>query len=117
VIAIAGPLVNFGLAILLAGVGLIFGQAISLTHTRLLEALDSYGPDTPVVEVMLTDITPVTPKESMFAVQQRLSEDRLDALPVADGKRFLGLITNRDISEVYRMVSSHPNLLPTPKVS
>jgi hypothetical protein len=53
----------------------------------------------------------------MFAVQQRLSEDRLDALPVADGKRFLGLITNRDISEVYRMVSSHPNLIPASKVS
>ena len=88
-----------------------------LTHTRLLEALDSYGPDTPVIEVMLTDITPVTPKESMFAVQQRLSEDRLDALPVAEGKRFLGLITNRDISEVYRMVSSHPNLIPASKAS
>lgn len=88
-----------------------------LTHTRLLEALDSNGPETPVADVMLTDITPVTPRESMFAVQQRLSEARLDALPVAEGKRFLGLITNRDISEVYRMLSSHPNLLTTPKIS
>jgi Zn-dependent protease/CBS domain-containing protein len=86
-----------------------------LTHTRLLEALDNHGPDTPVAEVMLTDIIPVTPKESVFTVQQRLSEDRLDALPVAEGKRFLGLITNRDISEVYRMISSHPNLLPASK--
>ncbi|HXW01098.1 MAG TPA: site-2 protease family protein [Anaerolineae bacterium] len=88
-----------------------------MTHTRLLEALDNYGPDTPVAEVMLTDVTPVTPNESMFAVQQRLSEAGLDALPVAEGQRFLGLITNRDISEVYRMVSSHPNLISAPKAS
>jgi CBS domain-containing protein len=66
---------------------------------------------------MLTDVTPVTPNESMFAVQQRLAEAGLDALPVAEGQRFLGLITNRDISEVYRMVSSHPNLISAPKAS
>lgn len=82
-----------------------------LTHTRLLEVLDSRGPDIAVGEVMLKEIKPVKPSESVFAVQQRLAEDQLDALPVAEEDRFLGLITSRDINEVYRLISSHPNLL------
>ena len=82
-----------------------------LTYTRLIEALDRHGPDTPVTGVMLTDVSPVTPNEEMFAVQQRLAESKLDALPVAEGNRFLGLITSRDISELYRLVSSQPGLI------
>jgi stage IV sporulation protein FB len=82
-----------------------------LTYTRLIETLDRHGPETPVGEVMLTDISPVAPTEEMFAVQQRLAESKLDALPVADGHRFLGLITSRDISELYRLVSSQPGLI------
>jgi hypothetical protein len=47
----------------------------------------------------------------LFAVQQRLAESNLDALPVAAGGRFLGLITNRDIGEVYRIASTQPGLI------
>jgi CBS domain-containing protein len=80
-----------------------------LTYTRLLEALDQHGADIAVGEVMLTDVAPVSPGESMFAVQQRLAEERLDALPVTENGRFMGLITNRDISEIYRIASTRPN--------
>ncbi len=82
-----------------------------LTQSRLLEALGKHGPDFPVREVMLSDVTPVTPHDEMFAVQQRLAESSLDALPVVEAGQFLGLITSRDISEVYRLVSSQPNLI------
>jgi predicted transcriptional regulator len=82
-----------------------------LPYTRLIEALNNHSPDTPVSEVMLTDITPVAPDEEMFAVQQRLSQSQLDALPVVDGDHFLGLITSRDIGELYRLASSQPELL------
>lgn len=84
-----------------------------LTYTRLLEALDQHGADIAVGEVMLTEVTPVSPGESMFAVQQRLAEERLDALPVTENGRFLGLITNRDISEIYRIASTRPELVAT----
>jgi CBS domain-containing protein len=60
---------------------------------------------------MLTDVTPVAPGDEVFAVQQRLSGSQLDALPVVEGGRFLGLITSRDISELYRLISIEPNLL------
>lgn len=82
-----------------------------LPYTRLIEALNNHSPDIPVSEVMLTDITPVAPADEMFAVQQRLSQSQLDALPVADGDHFLGLITSRDIGELYRLASSQPELL------
>ena len=81
-----------------------------LTHTRLLEALDRYSPDMLVSEVMEAEIEPVRPQDGLFAVQQRLAESNLDALPVVDQDRFLGLITNRDVSEVYRLLSHRPDL-------
>ncbi|MBE7551018.1 MAG: site-2 protease family protein [Anaerolineales bacterium] len=84
-----------------------------LTYTRLLEALEQHGPDAPVGEAMLTDVAPVTPGDNLFAVQQRLSQSNLDALPVVKDERFLGLITNRDISEVYRIASTQPGLIAT----
>ena len=54
----------------------------------------------------------VAPAEELFAVQQRMNENNLGALPVADRGNFLGLITNRDISELYRLASNEPDLLP-----
>jgi Zn-dependent protease/CBS domain-containing protein len=84
-----------------------------VTYTRLLEALDQHGPDIPVSEVMLTDVMPVSPGDNLFAVQQRLAESNLEALPVVAAEKFLGLITNRDISEVYRIASTQPGLMAT----
>jgi CBS domain-containing protein len=83
-----------------------------LTQSRLTDALNRYGPDVPVGQVMLTDATPVQPSEEIFTVQQRLAESRLTALPVAEAGRFLGLITKQDINEVYRLLSRRPDLLP-----
>jgi stage IV sporulation protein FB len=83
-----------------------------LPYTRLIEALNQYETSTPVAEVMLTDVLTVAPDEEMVAIQQRLVESNLDALPVVDGEHFLGLITSRDISELYRLVSIQPDLIP-----
>jgi Zn-dependent protease/CBS domain-containing protein len=83
-----------------------------LTHAALVEALDRTGPATPVKSVMLTDIAPVTPDDGLFTVQQRMQENNLDALPVVEEGSFLGLITSRDINELYRLVSRQPDLLP-----
>jgi stage IV sporulation protein FB len=83
-----------------------------LTYQRLVEALNQSGAQTPVREVMLTDVKPVGPNESMFDVQQRMAEQRLDAIPVVENGRFLGLLTNRDVSELFRLATSYPGLLP-----
>jgi stage IV sporulation protein FB len=82
-----------------------------LPYKRLVEALNQRGADTPVREVMVTDVKPVSPNDSMFDVQQRMTEQQLDALPVVQDGRFLGLLTNRDVGELYRLASSNPGLL------
>jgi stage IV sporulation protein FB len=84
-----------------------------VTHARLVEALNQYGPDVPLGQVMIKEFDLVKPETGLFDVQQLLLEKRLDALPVVeeDG-RFLGLITNRDINEVYRMVSIRSDVFP-----
>ncbi|GAB4411932.1 MAG: site-2 protease family protein [Anaerolineae bacterium] len=84
-----------------------------LTYTRLLEALDQHGPNVPVGKVMLTHVSPVAPDDNLFAAQQRLAESNLEALPVVADGRFLGLLTNRDIGEVYRIASTQPDLIAT----
>ncbi|MBE7468386.1 MAG: site-2 protease family protein [Anaerolineales bacterium] len=87
-----------------------------LTYTRLLEALDQHGPNVPVGKVMLTHVSPVAPDDNLFAAQQRLAESNLEALPVVADGRFLGLLTNRDIGEVYRIASTQPDLIATLKL-
>jgi stage IV sporulation protein FB len=81
-----------------------------LTYTRLLEALDRHGPSTPISEVMTTGVTPISPRDSLLDAQQKLSENKLDALPVVENGLVLGLLTSRDIGELYRLVTRSPEL-------
>ena len=83
-----------------------------LTYPKLVEALSHYSPSTPIAEVMLRDVPTVSPDDELFDVQRRFSEEHLEALPVVDNGRFLGLITSGDVGEVYRLLSVDPSLLP-----
>jgi Zn-dependent protease len=82
-----------------------------LTHARLVEALNRQGPDVAIEDVMLRDIQPVSPDEEVLSAQQKLAELRVEALPVVRDGEFLGLITNRDISEIYRLASIRADLV------
>ncbi|MGD2252805.1 MAG: site-2 protease family protein [Anaerolineales bacterium] len=82
-----------------------------LTHTRLIEALQNHAPGTPMARIMLPGVEPVSPQEGLYLVQQRMAKDRIDALPVVEEGRFVGLITNRDINEAYLIVSSQPQVV------
>ncbi|MCB0019426.1 MAG: CBS domain-containing protein, partial [Anaerolineales bacterium] len=57
------------------------------------------------------DIRPVSPAEEIIAVQERMAEENLDALPVVEADRFLGLLTSRDIGELFRLLSTQPDLI------
>lgn len=82
-----------------------------LTHTKLVEALNAFGPEKPVREVMQTGFPSVSPDDSLMMAQQRMLEAKFDALPVLEGERFKGLITSRDVNEIYRLASSQDDLL------
>ena len=82
-----------------------------LTYPRLLEALKQDGPESPVSRTMLTNIKPAAPDDEIFEVQQRMTTENLSALPVALDGNYLGMLTNRDISELYTLVSSQPGIV------
>ncbi len=85
-----------------------------LTYRKLIEALGTRSADTIVTDVMETDAVPASPHDSLFDVQQRMGQGQIDALPVVQDGHFLGLLTLRDIGEVYRIASTNPDLLPRP---
>ncbi|MCZ6673811.1 MAG: site-2 protease family protein [Verrucomicrobia bacterium] len=88
-----------------------------MTYPKLVEALDRLSVDRPVSEVMLTDFISVSPEDKLFDTQQRMMEQKLEAVPVAKQGRYLGLITSQDIGEAYRLLSLYPGqTLPTAAV-
>jgi stage IV sporulation protein FB len=82
-----------------------------LTYADTLRALRSRSPDTPVREVMRSEFPRVTLDDELFEAQRRMSEAKVDAVPVIDDGQFLGLLTRRDISEVYQLLSVSPELI------
>ncbi|MGH2537996.1 MAG: site-2 protease family protein [Candidatus Promineifilaceae bacterium] len=64
----------------------------------------------PVAEVMRRDLAPARPADELNEVRERLELEQLDALPVAAGGRFLGLITWRQISDLQRLLATSPPL-------
>jgi Zn-dependent protease len=90
------------------------GQVVGLlTRGKLIEALNQHGPETMVREVMLRDVNPVTPEEELYNVEQRMMETQLNALPVAEAGRYLGLVTIREIRDLIQLVSAQRGLNAT----
>jgi Zn-dependent protease/CBS domain-containing protein len=82
-----------------------------LTYPKLVEALNGKNPTTPVSEVMIRDVEAVSPDDDLFEVQVKLQGSQLDTLPVMENGRFRGIITNRDINEIYRLLSIDPDII------
>jgi stage IV sporulation protein FB len=83
-----------------------------LPQTVLRDALRTYPAHTPISAVMRTNVRPVTPQTDLYVVQERLQAEKLDALPVvSDTGRLLGMITNQQIAELFRLVQSEPPIM------
>jgi Zn-dependent protease/CBS domain-containing protein len=82
-----------------------------LTHTDVVRALKQRHPETPVREVMRKEFPTVGLNDELFEAHRQMAEAELDALPVIDKGFFLGLLTRRDVSEVYQLLSVSPELL------
>ncbi|RME39160.1 MAG: site-2 protease family protein [Thermoflexia bacterium] len=83
-----------------------------LTRSDVLRGLKERGPNIAIAEVMQRNFFTVQPEDDLFDVQQRMSEQRLEAVPVVEGSTFLGLLTRQDLEEAYRLVLAYPALLP-----
>lgn len=76
-----------------------------LTHTDIVRALKTRDPETLVSDVMKTEFPTLHPDEGLFDVHQQMEASNLDALPVIEDGKFAGLLTSRDISEAYQLLS------------
>jgi Zn-dependent protease/CBS domain-containing protein len=75
-----------------------------LTGNDLIQALARSRDELPVSQVMRTTFPTVSPDDDLFEAQQRLAEHKIDALPILEEGRFVGLLTSRDLNEVYRLL-------------
>ena len=82
-----------------------------LTRTDLISALQQRGSNAFVVSVMRKEFPTIELDESLFGAQQKMAENNVEALPVMEGGQFRGLLTLRDVDEVFRLLSASPRLL------
>ncbi len=83
-----------------------------LTRDKLEQALQTRGAHTWISDVMRRDVQPVSLTTDVYDVQQRLGSENLDALPVVENGRCLGIITRNNIQELYRLSRIAPDSLP-----
>jgi stage IV sporulation protein FB len=73
----------------------------------MIKALRERGPDTPVVEVMRSDIPVVESRRSLEEALQLMQGQRLPAVGVADrAGRVVGLVTPENIGEMLMIQSA-----------
>jgi Zn-dependent protease/CBS domain-containing protein len=82
-----------------------------LTASDLLKALNEHNTAIPVQQVMRGEFMTAAPDDDLFEVQQRMMDASQDAIPVVQGGAFLGMLTLRDLNEVYRLLQINPDIL------
>jgi Zn-dependent protease/CBS domain-containing protein len=87
------------------------GRLVGLLQSGdLMRALANGRVDAPVREVMRAEPPSAGPDDDLFEVQQKIAETRVDALPIVQDGRFVGLLTSRDLNEIYGLLSVSPDL-------
>lgn len=80
-----------------------------LDRDALIRALKERGPDTPVTEVMRTDIPTVARRRVLDEALRLLQAQRLPAVGIADaGGRLVGLITPENVGEMMMIQAARP---------
>jgi Zn-dependent protease/CBS domain-containing protein len=82
-----------------------------LTHADIIQALKRHPPETPARTVMRTEFPTARLDDELFEVHRKMLETGIGAVPVIDKGYYLGLLTNRDVGEVYQLLSVNPHLL------
>lgn len=84
-----------------------------LSEAELLKGLRADGGSAAVSRFMRTQFPTATSAEPLFNAQQRMSVQRVGAMPVVDRRgRLVGLLTAADVNEAYRLLSAGLRLAP-----
>ena len=87
-----------------------------LPYPILSSALQTYPAHTSISLIMQRDLNPVSLNTDIYSVQQRLSNEAANALPVASGTgRYLGVITRSHIADLYRLIQKDPAIITGPQ--
>ncbi|MDX1613838.1 MAG: site-2 protease family protein [Candidatus Promineifilaceae bacterium] len=82
-----------------------------LSSETLEHALRNSVPHAPIARFMRADIVPVSRDDDLFDVQKRMATEALSAIPVAEGGRLVGLVTERSLGELLRLLDIAPNAM------
>ncbi|MBN1977414.1 MAG: site-2 protease family protein [Anaerolineae bacterium] len=82
-----------------------------LTHADIIQALKRHPPETAVRTVMRAEFPTARLDDELFEVHRKMLEAGIGAAPVIDKGYYLGLLTERDVGEVYQLLSVNPHLL------
>lgn len=82
-----------------------------ITASDLLKALNEHNTGIPAQQVMRGEFVTASPDDGLFEVQQRMMDASQDAIPVVQGGAFLGMLTLRDLNEIYRLLQINPEIL------
>ena len=69
-----------------------------------------------IAEVMTPDVEVIGPNQSLQRAAQMMDELNVGALPVCDGRRLVGMITDRDITVRATAAGLDPNETPVSEV-
>jgi stage IV sporulation protein FB len=83
-----------------------------LTYPDLVKARQTAAPHSLVLNLMRRDVVPISCEADLFEAQSEMNGQGLEALPVVNGSRFLGMITAQQIAESYRLISNNPGVMP-----
>lgn len=83
-----------------------------IPHHVLVEAMKTKPPYMPVAEIMKQDVVPARLDEELIEVEMRMAGGGLDALPVAQDGRYLGLVSARQIDMLRRLALTAPDSAP-----
>jgi CBS domain-containing protein len=84
-----------------------------VTQQDLGQAMQTRGAHTWTNMIMRRDIRPLTPATLLVDAQERLFTEQLEALPVVENGRYLGLIGRWQIQQFFRLLSSNASVRPT----
>lgn len=83
-----------------------------LPHGTLITAMRTAAPHTYIANVMRRDVEPVALNDDLFEVRRRMEAAQIEALPVAEVGRFLGIIDRRQIANARHVMRVAPEAMP-----
>ncbi len=84
-----------------------------VTQQDLGAAMQTRGSHTWTNMIMRRDVKPVSPAMPLVEAQERLLTEQLEALPVVDNGRYLGLVGRWQIQQFFRLLATKSSIRPT----